>query len=374
MTAPSPAEQAQTRQHAREGRMIYFATLAWEVLLFAAFFLLGGTRALAALARRAGAHWWLAVLLVGAVFLLGWTICILPFDVYTGFFWQHRWGLSHQTLAQWAGDWALEASIFLGITLVLLLLAYFIICRCPRTWWLWLAIASAPLIFAGEVLQPLVIDPLFNRFVPLADPMLKQDILALASAQGLPVHDVYIMDASRQGGWVNAYVTGIGPSRRIVLYDTLVKQFPQDEVLFITAHELGHTAHHDIPIYIVLGVIGAFAGSYLTFRLSRSIISRFRRRLGIRFPADPAGLPVLTALVFALMLVATPIESTITRTIESRADRFAITAYPHPTAAISAFHRLAALNLDDEDPPAWVELFLYTHPSIRHRIEAVLTR
>ncbi len=179
------------------------------------------------------------------------------------------------------------------------------------------------------------------------------------------------MDASRQSNAVNAYVNGLGPTQRIVLYDTLLTYFTPDEIKFIMSHEMGHYKLGHIRQGLLVGILAAFAGAFVLQWLCGGILRRYGTALGVHEIANPAGMPLLVALALGLSIVTTPIANAYSRHLEAQADAFAVRVDPHPEAGISAFYKLARLNVSEADPPRWVELLLYTHPSIDHRIAAL---
>jgi STE24 endopeptidase len=267
-------------------------------------------------------------------------------------------GLSTQ---DWGG-WALDAVRAAGIGAVLAgaggLLAVALLRRFPRRWWIPGAGIAAALAVAFLWLAPVVLDPVFNRFTRLPHRALRAEVLALARKAGVDVGEVYEVDASRRTTALNAYVTGLGRTKRVVLYDTLVHRAGPAETRLVVAHELGHVHYHDVPrgvLYVLL--IAPFA-TYAVFLLTEGMTGR---------SGTAAGLP---ALVLALGLVSTPvgwISNGLSRGVEARADQFALELTHDPRAAIALEKQLALSNVSDPDPPGWTR-FLATHPTTRERI------
>jgi len=365
---PTPEEAQRAHQRARQSRIIYFGTLAYEILLLGGFLLLGGTRWLARLVEAFHGRWVLATLAVFLVVSLATALLTLPLDYYAQFTFQHQYGLSNQTPWQWLRDYLVGQGIGLLIGMPLMVLGYFIIRRAPHTWWAWLGAIAVPVLIFAILLEPVFIAPLFNKFTPLQNPQLRQDILTMAHAHGIAAKDVYQVDASRQSNAVNAYVNGVGPTKRIVLYDTLLAYFTPDEIKFIMAHEMGHYVLGHIRQGLLIAILGVFAGAWVLQACAGGILGRFGGYLGVRDLSNPAALPVLLAVSLGISLLVGPIGNAFSRHIEAAADRYAVTIYPHPEAGISAFHKLARLNISEENPPRWVVLLLYTHPSLGQRI------
>ena len=369
---PTPAEQARAHRHARQGRLIFLGSLLYEGLLLGAFLALGGTRWLARLTAPFTA-WPLALAVVFGIITLASAVLTLPLDFYSGFLFPHQYGLSNQTPPAWLRDYLVGAGVGVLTGFPVLLLAYALLRRAPRTWWLWLAAAALPLSFFFMLIEPVFIAPLFNKFIPLQNPALREKILALAHAQGIHAHDVYQVDASRQSNAVNAYVVGVGPTMRIVLYDTLLQEFTPDEIQFIMAHEMGHYVLGHIYQGIAASVLATLAGGLALFLAGGWVVRRWGTWLGITALGHPASYPLLMALGLVLSLCALPIGNAFSRHLERQADQFAVRVYPHPAAGISAFHKLARLNISEENPPRWAQCLFGSHPSIHDRI-AMLRR
>jgi STE24 endopeptidase len=239
--------------------------------------------------------------------------------------------------------------------------------RCsPRRWPLWAAVAGAVLTVLGSWVYPVVVEPLFNHFTPLPHGRLRTEILALAKKEKVPVSDVLVADASRRTTTLNAYVSGFGSTRRVVLYDNLVDDVPERETLVVVAHELGHARHHDVVLGTVLGATGVVFGSGLL----GLVISRRRllERAGVPDPGQPEMVALLLALVAVGSLLVSPIQNAISRGIEARADRASLQA----TGDYPGFEKmqvdLATRSLSDPDPP-WLSQFWFgSHPTALQRI------
>jgi STE24 endopeptidase len=366
---PTPEEAAQAQRRATQGRLLLLGSALYNAALLGGLLLLGGTRWLAR--RTAGWPWGWAVLAVALGLSLAGALLTLPLDYYAGFVYPHAYGLSNQTPAQWFRDYGVGQAVSAALGLPLVLGFFWLLRRAPRTWWLWTAGLSVPLSIVLMLVGPLYIAPLFNTFTPLRDAALRDRILALAHAQGIPARDVFEVDASRQSRAANAYVVGVGPTHRIVLYDTLLRHFTADETLFILAHEMGHYKQHHIAWGIALSVFGTLAGGWVAAAAGGALLRRWGGRLGVAALGDPAAYPVLLALGMAISVIATPLGAAVSRAMERQADRFAVRAYPRADAGISAFHKLARLNVAEETPPAWAVLLYGTHPSLAERIAAL---
>jgi len=235
--------------------------------------------------------------------------------------------------------------------------------RYPRTWWAPAAAGSVGFGALLAALAPVVLDPLFNDFEPLVEGQTRADVLALARAAGVRVGEVYSVDASRRTRAANAYVTGLGPTKRIVLYDTLLDRYTRDEVRLVVAHELGHVRHRDVPRNVAYAAITAPAAALAVQRLSE-VVSPERGTPGI-----------LPALALSAALVSAPvglIGNRLSRAVERRADGFALELAGAPEAFVSFERAIALQNVSDLQPPRWVSRLLSSHPPTAERIGAAV--
>ena len=274
-------------------------------------------------------------------------------------------GLSTQDWAEWAGDLAKSWAIGGVVTGAGAAAAVVLMRRFPRGWWLpgsaVLVAFGAATVYAG----PVVVDPLFNDFEPLPPGRVRTDVLQLAGEAGVDVGEVYSVDASRRTTGANAYVAGLGHTKRVVLYDNLLDGFTRDEIRLVVAHELGHVHYRDVPrglLFLALvAPVGLFAVAQATRRLAPA-----EERTG------PAVLPALALSVGVLAFAVTAISNQLSRRVEARADNFSLQLTDDP-ATLSAFQqRIARANVSDPDPPAWASFLLGTHPTTVQRIGAAV--
>lgn len=362
-TAPSrAAADPAARYHRAQLRLSLIG------LALSAGYLVGlvATGAAAALARSAATltsspPLQLAVALAvlgGAYRLATWPLAWL-----SGFWLPRRYGLLHQPLARWLWDGLKAAALggTLGLAAVEVLYA---LLRATPWWWLW----SALVLLGGSALLTLVtpvwLVPLFYALTPLPDGELRARLVRLAEGLGVPVLGVWVADQSRRSRTANAAVTGLGRTRRIILFDTLADRFTPDEVESVLAHELAHHLHADIWRGLAVQTAITLATLWVCDRALRAATGR----LGLAGPADLAGLPVLGLVVMAVGLAALPLVNGWSRRVERQADAFALRATGNPEAFISAMQRLGALNLAEERPHPVKEFFLYSHPPIAKRV------
>lgn len=326
-------------------------------------------RLVAALEDRIGA-WPLRALVAGAIAGLILAAVALPLAFVRGYVVEHAWDLSTQGLGGWMSDRAKGAAVS-AVTSAIAALVFFAVVRWqPRTWWVLGWAAFTALTAVMFFLWPVVIAPLFNRFTPLEPGPLNDRARALAEEAGVPVDEVLVADASRRTTAENAYVAGLGGTKRLVLYDTLLRSDREDQTLFVVAHELGHEAKNHVLKNLGIASAGLFAAFAFLGWLGGG--GAFWSWSGASGPGDLRAIPLLVLLSIGLTLVATPLESALSRRDEAEADRVAIGLTDDPGAAVSAFRRLALANLADLDPPAIAVAAFYSHPPIPERIDAVL--
>jgi STE24 endopeptidase len=271
-------------------------------------------------------------------------------------------GLATQTWGAWGRDLLKGGALGLALNAVVAPVAVALMRRYPRGWWLpasGVAVAGAGTL---TFLAPVVLDPLFNSFTPLAAGAVREDVLELAARAGVGVGEVYEVDASRRTSAANAYVSGVGATKRVVLFDTLLRDFTREETRLVVAHELAHVRHRDVLRGLAHLALSAPAGMYAVAQLTRRL-----NRSGVQ-EGSAAALP---ALVLSLGIVSAAVGSDacgLSRRVERRADAFALTLADAPQPFVSFERRIVAQNLADPDPPRWLVSLMGTHPSTVERI------
>ena len=291
-----------------------------------------------------------------------------PLACYRGFVLEHRYGLSSETLTAWLGDHLKAAGVSLVIALVGAEIVYASLVLWPSGWWM----ASALAFIAGMALlaraAPVVLMPIFYKFTPLDRAGLRDRLVALSGRAGVPVLGVYEWGLGEKTRRANAALVGTGDTRRVLLSDTLLAGYTDDEIEVILAHELGHHAHGDIT----KGLAIEAALIPIGFALAAVGLGRLWGPLGLTSPADVAGLPLLVLIAGTLSLVSAPVLNALSRRNERRADRYALTMTRRPAAFVSAMKRLAAQNLAEPSPPTAAVWLFHTHPPIEQRIHSAL--
>ena len=362
-------EPEQVERARRYHRPLYLAALAGIVvdLTVLAMFTFGpiGDAVYDALD---GWPWWAAALAFAIVVITASALAGLPIGFFAGFRHEHAWGFSTQP----AGGWILDRMKGLAVGLVLgagALLGFVAVARTwPVVWPLICVAAAAGVVVVLGFVAPLVLEPLFNRFQPLADRELAADLRALADSAGVPVSRVLVADASRRTRKLNAYVSGLGRTRRVVLYDTLLAEADPPELRLVVAHELGHRrARH-----LVKGTMLTVAAAGVFVAVAWALLRRpeLRSSIGVSRPGDPRVIPFLLLLGSLLGLIGSPIGSAVSRRWERQADAFSLALTRDPDTYVSTHRRLALANLADLDPPRPVYLAWFSHPTAPERIAA----
>ncbi|MDD4052170.1 MAG: M48 family metallopeptidase [candidate division Zixibacteria bacterium] len=342
----------------------------WIVMLVVAFTGLSALllKLASRVTRRRAVHF--VVYLFLFFLLIG--IISFPITYYQNYVIEHQFGFSNQTFGQWFGDQLKEFPVMLFFMTIMFGFFYFLIRRYPRRWWLWFSAGAVPFVVAVLVIVPVVVSPMFNDFQPLKDKQLETQILNLASKAGIEGSRVFEVDASRQSTHLNAYVTGLFGTKRIVLYDTIIKAFSTDELLFVMGHEMGHYVKHHIWIIVGMIVVLILISTWLMALILPKVITRHGRRLGFAEMGSYASLPLVLLAFGLVMFVVQPATNCLSRYFEDRCDIYSmeITGYNN-TAATVAFEKLAAYNLSDPNPSRLVEIWFYDHPALQKRIDRV---
>jgi STE24 endopeptidase len=292
------------------------------------------------------------------------TLLTFPLDVIAGFVLPRRAGLLTQSFGSWLGDRAKALGIGSALGLIFVQVVYALLRWSPERWWLWAGGILAIGIVLLAAVVPVWLVPLFYRLTPLEDPALRTRILTLANRMGVRAAEVAVADFSSKGRVANAAVVGLGRTRRILVSDTLLREFPADEVEVVLAHELGHHARRHVAKGLLLQsvlVVGALWGADHALRAGATA-------LGLDGPADPAGLPFLALVLTALGLLTTPVVAAWSRRLEREADRIALDVTGAPDTFVAAMERLGRLNLAERQPGRLRELLFATHPSLESRI------
>jgi STE24 endopeptidase len=323
----------------------------------------GWSVSLAAWSRELGGGA-LGVALFTVVLALGWEAVSLPVVFYSTFLLDRKYGLSSETLATWLGDHAKALAVGLVLTVGAATAVYASMAFWPHGWWIVDAGLFAAFAIVLSRLAPVVLMPMFYRFTPLGRESLRDRLLALSTRAGVPVLGVFEWGLGEKTTRANAALVGMGRTRRIIVSDTLLKDYSEDEVEVILAHELSHHVHHDLWSGLAIETVIVFA----SLAAARWALVTFGPAFAIARVGDVAGLPLLVLAGGAVSLLLTPFGNAWSRHNERRADRYALTLTGRSEPFISAMRRLGAQNLAEARPSRPVFWFFHTHPTIDERI------
>ena len=309
---------------------------------------------------------WAQTALYAVEYALFTFVVTLPWALYEGYFREHQYGMSNQDMSGFMGDQLKGLVVNLILGTVALVIIYAVVRKTPRTWWIWGALTGIVLLVFSVAIGPTYLEPVFNKFYPLAEGPLKTQILSMARANGIPATDVYEFDASKQTKRMSAHVSGLFGTTQISLNDNLINRGSPEEVKAVLGHEMGHYVlnhvFHGIVEFGLLIVIG--------FAFLKWSFEKLRSRWGIREVGDVAGLPLLAALFSVYFLVLTPVTNTLTRTQEAEADVFGLNTSRQPDGFAQAAVHLSEYR--KMEPGTLEEIFFYDHPSGYHRIHRAM--
>jgi STE24 endopeptidase len=361
-----PERQRSAKRYARINRRLMLVEILIGGLYMLVWLVFGWSGGLKKVLLSLTVNDWLLVAFFGLIFGGIYYLVTLPLSYYSGFILPHRFDLSTQSL----GGWVLDQikGILIGGILggILLEVVYAVLRAYPDTWWLW--VAGILLVFSVILanLAPVLLLPIFFKLEPLSDERadLAERLIRLAERANTRVRGVFKIDMSRRTKAANAALTGLGNTRRILLGDTLLDEFTDDEIETVLAHELGHQVHNDIPLSIAVQTVLTLGGLYVaSLALDWGV-----NLLGFSSPADVAALPLFAIVMGLYGLITMPLGNAFSRWRERMADEYALKSTGKNAAFASAMTRLANQNLAEADPEPWVEFLLYSHPALNKRI------
>jgi len=343
----------------------------------AVLWLLLSTRAAAGIegwAKRVLRRRWMQGVLFFAVFLVVTEVAGLPVDM-VGHHYSRAFGISVQGWGGWLGDQAKALGVNLALGVPVLLLFNWIVRRWPRRYWLGLWVVALPLMVAGVFISPLL-DPIFNKFEPLtkdhAALVQKLETVVARTGTNIPPERMYLMKASAKTNGLNAYVTGLGATKRYVMWDTATDRMPDDEILFVFGHESGHYVLNHIPKMLSLMAVGLFVIFWACAGFGGWLVARYGERFGAPTLESRAGFLFLLFAVSVAGFVTTPLSNAMSRHFEHQADVYGqeaihgLVADPQ-AVTVSAFNHLGEAWLEDPDPSPLIEFWDYNHPSVKNR-------
>ncbi|HKV07352.1 MAG TPA: M48 family metallopeptidase [Thermoanaerobaculia bacterium] len=308
--------------------------------------------------------------LYAAQYIVGVALLSFPWTLYTDFVREHKYGLSTQTFGAWLTDQGKGLGVGLVLGGLALCALYAVLRKAPRTWWIWGAVVALLFLIVGVALGPVFIEPIFNKYTELTDPTLREPILSMARANGIPAEHVYVVDASRQTNRVSANVAGAFGTMRIALNDNLLHRTTKPGIEAVMGHEMGHyVLNHVYESILFFGVVLVAGFAFLRFAFDRAL-ARWGGRWGVRGVADPAGLPLLSAIFAVYFFVLTPFLNTYIRTNEAEADVFGLNAARQPDGFAEVALQLSEYRKMSPGPVE--EWIFFDHPSGRARIRMAM--
>jgi Zn-dependent protease with chaperone function len=359
------------RHHSRIIDTLYFAGYAYSVAVLLLVLTTGVSSRLRSLARRIARPKFLTAMVTFAFFSFVTTLLEFPLSYYAGFHVPHQFDLTSQSFGGWIWDFAKAFAVDVVVGSVIVALALLAI-RKVRRWWLVLWVGSIPLMFLAVVVAPIAFDPLFNRFEPLRDASLRDALLEEASRAGIEGSRVYQVDRSRQTRTMNAYVTGLGPTNRIVLWDTLLAKMSREEILAVMGHEMGHYVLRHIWKGLSFGILVSLVICFLLQLVYERGLARWGPRWGIEGADDPAAVPWLLVIVTLAGFLLSPVINGYSRRVEHEADVFGLELTHANEAMAASFVKFAEDSKVDPAPHPFIEFWRYSHPSLQKRIRFVL--
>lgn len=372
-----PDKLRESEDLARTGHELYFEDFAVSTILLILLLRLRVASQFRTWAERATRNRFGQALIFTALILGALDLALLPWRA-RGHALALQYNLSVQSWGSWLGDVAKGEAITILIGALLAFLAFKFLERSPRRWWLGFWAIAVPLVVFGTFLEPLVFEPMFYDFRPLAashaDLTHKIQELGERAGMTIPENRIFEMLASKKLNELNAYVTGIGPSKRVVVWDTLLAKMTDNETLDVVGHELGHYVLGHVWKGIVLSVIGLFVSLWVLHWLLDATLNRWAGQFGIRQLADWPTLAVLWLLASLLTFAATPIDNAVSRYFEHQADQFGLEVIhgvvpDAPQVAAHSDQVLGEVDLEEPDPSPLVVFWFYDHPSIASRIQ-----
>jgi Zn-dependent protease with chaperone function len=377
----TPGQEAQAIAYAHARHELYFLDVAYGLLLLVLMLQLR----VAPIFRNWATQWtdssFGQIVVFAPLLLLTIDVLSLPTAI-----WEHRLALQYQQSVQgwgsWLVDWSKGEAIEIAIGILMVWILFAVIRKSPRKWWFYFWLAAVPLTILGAVIEPLIVEPLFYKFTPLASsqPHLAGRIEQVVARAGLQIPEsrMFEMNASSKRKDVNAYASGLGATKRVVVWDTSIQRLSEDEILFVFGHEMGHYVLGHVRDGILFSCAVLLFFLYLAYRALHWMLARWGDTWAIRGPGDLASLPVLILLVMVFGFLFTPISNVYSRHLEHQADQYGLEVIhglvpDAPVVAAHAFQILGEVDLEEPNPSAAVKFWFYNHPPLDERMRFAQT-
>lgn len=364
---PEPSEKALQRRRSGNWLWLFNNLWGWAILLL--FLFTGFSARLRNLAGHLGKKWFFILAIYFALFSIITWLIDLPLSYYQDFVREHAYGLSNQTFGKWFGDEVKGLLIGIVMGALFLWVPYGLLKKSPKRWWLYTGLLMIPFLFLVILVQPVWLDPLFNDFGPMKNRVLETKILALADRAGIEGGRVYEVNKSTDTKALNAYVTGFGNTKRIVLWDTTIAKLSEDELLYVMGHEMGHYVLGHVWKLIFFFAALILLTLYLIHRTANWMLNKYSNRFGFASLSDVASLPLILLLFSLYFFFITPVALAFTRAQEHESDRFGLEITRNNHAAATAFVKLQEENLGIPRPGWLYKLWRESHPPLGERID-----
>ena len=364
----TPAQRAKSDAYFEGGYWLQLWSTLYTLMVAGIFLFTGLSKRIKGMVSRFGANvqnW-----LYGIIYLLLSWIFLFPFTVYQDYYREHQYALSNLSFGGWMEEQMTVLGLMLAFGPLILIILYIAMRRAEKKWWIWGASICIAFGAFGAFIAPVFLSPLFNKYQPLTEGKLKNEILSLARANSIPADNVYMFDASKQSDRVSANVSGLASTTRISLNDNLLKRCTPAEIKGVMGHEMGHyVMNHVYKGLLETAVFLVILFALVNF-LFNLVLKRYGDRLGISSISDIAGLPLLVALFTVLSFLFTPLTNTMVRTQETEADMFGLNAAREPDGEAHVDMMLSEYR--KIDPGYWEEVIFYDHPSGRNRVHMAM--
>ncbi len=314
-------------------------------------------------------RWVFSIIIYFVVYSLIETLIYFPLDYYTGFVRMHRYGLSNQNFNQWLVELVKSFIVNTAMTAAVVWVPFLIIKKSAKRWWLYLGLIIIPYIMFVSYIQPVVIDPVFNQYKQLEDTELSSKIDELLNETSIGNCDILQVDKSKETNQMNAYMTGVFNTKRIVLWDTTINYLNTDETLGIVAHEMGHYLMGHVWKSIVIGGIAGIFVLYLVYRMSNWMLKKSNGRFGFMKLSDVAAYPLIIIMINLMLFISAPVSNAYSRNIETEADRFELELTKNNYATATSTVKLHQQSLTMPEPGFIYMLWTYDHPTFKFRVD-----
>jgi STE24 endopeptidase len=364
-----PKPSPEVIRYYNSGNVLWMIQVMLSFIIPILFLFTGFSGNLSKFSQTFGRKWFFSLSIYLIIFITIYQFLEFPFDFYTSYLRQHAYGLSNQTFSRWFSNYGKKIILTMVGGIAFVWIFYLLLKRSPKRWWFYSSLLSVGISFILMFIKPIWIDPLFNQFGAMKDRALEKEILTLAFKGGIEGSRVYEVDKSVDTKTANAYVTGFGSTKRIVFYDTMTRNFSSEEILFVTAHEMGHYVLHHLWWMLLYLAVLSFVVFYFIYRSGNYLLMKYQRQFGFSELSNIASFPLVILLLTLFMFVCSPLSNYISRYMEHEADRFGLELVQDNKAAGETFVKLAKEGLVNPVPGNIYKIWRCSHPPIGERVE-----